>query len=145
MVDFILKAIDKVLSQINKSGSEEEKQIANGLVNQFKEKGLIPTKYVKPFFYENKKKGEVVYVDSKNNRFVANLQKKDKFDKYIGASLAYGNYSFGSKTKYHKAISKFFGVDLSKENVEKYSVLYQYHVWGGKEKFETYVNENIKG
>jgi len=127
----ILGLIKKVVKAIDNGSNEEEKRIAHELVD-----GLFPQEEkLVCVFYQKK---NTTYFKYSNLKEYSVECKEKKNDKYIGCSIVEGYFEYGSKTRYNKHLKEFYGCDA--KDIEKYSLIDAYARFGGKEKFEKYVD-----
>ena len=86
--------------------------------------------------YINDKKKEVG-LKHNGKTYISKCHEKDKFDKYVGASIVLGYDYYGSKSQYNKALG------VGRNMFETASLVNAYTRFGGKKAFETYVDDLI--
>ena len=135
----ILGLISKITNVLSKDGNAIEKAIANQ-VNE----SLFPPQLRKPVLVVIEEKGVVLYKNEIGKQYKATCKEGDTFNKYVGASVVLGNAKFKCQKKFEKELTRMFGA-FEKNDFEKYALMYQCFQHGGKENFETFVdNLNVR-
>lgn len=137
----ILGLISKITKVLSKDGNAIEKAIANQ-VNE----SLFPKPLKDPALVIIKEYQKVIYRNEEGREYHATCQDGDTFDKYIGASLVLGRAKYGNQKNFAKAVTEWanqFGI--VQEPFEKLALTFNYFQYGGKENFETFVdNLNVR-
>ena len=135
----ILGLISKITNVLSKDGNAIEKAIANQVNEQ-----LFPPQLRKPVLVVIEEKGVVLYKNEIGKQYKATCKEGDTFNKYVGASVVLGNAKFKNQKKFEKELTRMFGA-FEKHDFEKYALMYQCFQYGGKENFETFVdNLNVR-
>ena len=133
----LIRNITKVLS---KDGNAVEKAIANKV-----EEKLFPKPLRTPVLVVIEEQKKVIFRNAKGREYKAVCQEGDTFDRYVGASLVLGRAKYGNSKKFAKAVNEWastYGITF--EPFEKLALTFNYFQYGGKEAFETYVdNMNV--
>ena len=130
----LIRSITKVLT---KDGNAVEKAIANKV-----EEKLFPKPLRTPVLVVIEEHQKVIYRNEKGREYKAVCQEGDTFDKYVGASLVLGRAKYGNSKKFKKAVNEWanqFGI--VQEPFEKLALTFNYFQYGGKENFETFVDD----
>ena len=126
-----------------KEEKEDMSNIANKLDNEKVNRILVNEKEGIVTVVGEKTKYVIVYGTQREKVVtMSKIVKGDKFNKYIGSAFALGYWHFGSKTKFNKHLQEFYG--CAPQDMENCALMDMYNKYGGKAKFEKFVDDNAK-